>query len=324
MQNMGSMSDSEQLDVVNNLIAAFRADKASLQTLLDVSSLSVESDYWDVIIAPLNILGTIRHALLNDQYPPEYRALINRLYAPHFKALGFAPDTAADNSNPTATARLRQQVITAMAMSARDPAIRGQLAAMAKNYLGENNDSINKEAISPDLVNLALAVTVEDSDTSFARQLLDRGLSSTDTIFRRDVFSALAHTRDIDFGKSLIDAQLLSDRIRSNEAVDLIDWFMANPDYREYTWTWLMNNFDAFLKRYSSFSAEWIVSLGEYFCDEEARDGMQAFYRGVQDKVPGAPRRITEIVETVNQCIAIKAAYSDDWKKAMVARARQD
>ena len=324
MQNLGSMGDSEQLDVVNNLIAAFRANKASLQTLLAISRLSVNSNYWDVIIAPLNILGTLRHALLDDRYTPEFRALIDGLYAPRMRTLGVAPDTVADISNPAATARLRRQVVTAMALSARDTAIRRQLASMIKNYLGKDNDHINKEALSPDLVNPALAVTVEDSDTGFARRLLDRGLDSTDTVFRSDVLSALTHSKDIEYGKSLIDELLLSDRIRSNEATDLIDEFMANPDYREYTWTWLKNNFDAFLKRYSSFSAEWIVSLGGYFCDGVARDRMQAFYLGVQDKVPGAPRKIAETVETVNQCIAMKAAYSEDWTKFMVARDHRD
>lgn len=319
MSHMNSMNANEQLELINNLIAAFRADKAPLRTLLDLFRLSTTSDNWDVIIAPLKELNAIRHSLLNDEYTPEFKSLIDRLYASHFKVLGFTPDTAADKRNPTTTARLRQRIVAAMAGEARDPAIRKHLVELINNYLGKDNDSINRDAISPDLVTQAMTVAVEDSDVNFARQLLDKGLNSTDTIFRRNVLFGLAHAKDIAFGKSIIDELLLSDRIRSNEATRLIAWFMENPDYREYTWDWLKNHLDMFVKRYSSFSAEGVVLLGGYFCDEKSRDGMQAYYHSVQDKIPGAPRRIAETMETVNQCIAMKTAYSDDWAELMLA-----
>ena len=315
MQNLAAMNANEQFELVNNLSAAFQANKASLQTLLDMFRLSTNSDSWDVITAPLDELATIRHSLLNDSYTPEYKALVQSLYTRRFMELGYSPNTAADKSNAAATARLRQRVVTAMAMDARLPAVRRQLVEMVKNYLGKDNNSINREAISPDLVAPALAVAVEDSDITFARRLLERGLKSTDAVFRGDVLFAMARTRYISYGNSLIDELLLSDRIRSNEAPLLIDQFMANPDYRLYTWNWLKKHFAAFIKRYSSFSAEYAVYLGGYFCDAAARDDMQKFYLSVQDSIPGAPRRIAENVETVNQCIALKAAYTDDWNK---------
>lgn len=319
MRNLHSLDANEQYELVNNLIAAFETNKASLQTLLDMFHISTASNNWDVITAPLGELATIRHSLLHDEFTPEYRALIQGLYATRFMELGFSPSTAADKNNAAATARLRQRVVTAMARDARLPAVRRQLIDMIKDYLGEDNNSINREAISPDLVAPALAVAVEDSDVTFDRQLLERGLDSTDAVFRGDILSAIARTRNIRFGKSLIDELLLSDRIRSNEAPLLIDRFMANPDYRQYTWTWLKHHFDAFIKRYSSFSAAGIISLGGYFCDAASRNDMQKFYRSVQDRVPGAPRRIAENVESVNQCIALKAAYADDWNKLMLS-----
>ena len=272
-----------------------------------------------VITAPLGELATIRHSLLDDKFTPEYRSLVQTLYTKRFIELGYSPNTAADKQNAAATARLRQRVVTAMAREARVPAVRRQLVEMIKNYLSKDNNSFNRDAISPDLVATAMAVAVEDSDVTFARQLLERGLNSTDAVFRGDVLSAMARTRNIRFGRSLIDGLLLSDRIRSNEAPLLIDRFMANPSYRQYAWDWLKNHFDAFLKRYSSFSAEGIVYLGGYFCDAASRDEMQKFYHSVQDKVPGAPRRIAENVEAINQCIALKATYANDWNKLILS-----
>ena len=320
MQNLAALDANEQFDLVNNLIAAFQTNKVTIETLLDMFRLSTASDNWDVITAPLGGLATIRHSLLDDKFTPGYRALVQSLYTKRFMELGYTPTTAADKRNAAATARLRQRLVTAMAREAQVPAVRGQLIDMIKSYLGKDNNSINRDAISPNLVAPALAVAVEDSDVDFARQLLERGLSSTDAIFRSDVLAAIARTRNIDFGKSIIDELLLSDRIRSNEAPLLIGRFMANPDYRQYTWAWLKNHFDAFIKRYSSFSAVGIVYLGGYFCDATARDDVQKFYRSVQDQVPGAPRAIAENVESINQCIALKATYSDDWNKLMLSR----
>jgi len=317
MQHLAALNANEQLDLVNNLAAAFEANKASLQTLLDMFRLSITSDNWEVITAPLGELAKIRHALLNDKYTPEYRALVASLYTPHLFELGYTPHTAADKRNATATAQLRLRVVNAMAISARVPAVRRQLVEMIKDYLGKDNDSINRDSISPDLVATAMVVAVEDSDITFTRQLLERGLNSTDAIFRNQVLSSIARTRYIDYGKSLIDELLLSDRIRSNEAPLLINAFLANPDYRQYAWDWLKQHFDGFIKRYSSFSAANIVYLGGYFCDAAARDDMQKFYLSVQDQVPGAPRAIAENVEIVNQCIALKATYADDWNKLM-------
>ena len=60
-----------------------------------------------------------------------------------------------------------------------------------------------------------------------------------------------------------------------------------------------------------------LISNGNVFCDKVSRDAMQSYFVSIQDKIPGAPRKIAETVEKVDQCIALKSSKQQEFKRGL-------
>ena len=312
-----NLNAAEQLSVADNLIAAFKAGSVPPDVLLSALNRIAGSAYWDVASIPADELSTLRHVLLADQYTKEYQSYIATLYRPLFDQLGYWPNTDRDKNNASGSALLRTNVVQASALEARDADVRAQLTNMAKKYLRGADGELNTEAINPNLISLALAVAVEQGNREFVEQLKSRALKSTDAEFRGNALNALTYTTDLELGKQLMNEMLLSKQVRSNEAQQLIWGFINNPLLRDASWSWVKENVNDFVKRYSSFSAAQLVSLGSVFCDNDAKKNMGNFFIGVETKIPGAPRKIKETTEVVEQCIALRERQADAFRIAL-------
>ncbi len=321
-----ALGAGEKISLVHNFQAAFRAGGLQPETLLRAFEVVANDDKWDVVTAPIGDLANLRHILLNDKPTQNYKAFVTALYQPHYQRLGLWPNTEADKRDSIGTALMRQKVVDALALEARDKDVRAQLQAMALAYLGyaQNSgaDELHPQAANADLLPTALAVAVEESDAKFGEQLLSRALQSTDAIFRDNALGALVQSKDKKLSRHLVDELLLAENVRSNEAQRLIYLLMHNPNTQDYTWQWLKNNIDPFLKRFSSFSVNRVVSIAGYFCDPDSRSDVETFYKSVETKIAGAPRALAETLEVIDQCIALRATQTDVFTQALNLRSQ--
>ncbi|MBD1391161.1 M1 family metallopeptidase [Neiella sp. HB171785] len=309
------LSASELISLGDNLFAAYLEGAVSSERLLAGYQVLSASDYWDVAAMPLSQLQRLQHRLLNNQAPTEFTQRVARYYQPHFNTLGFDANTRADLENPNATALLRHSVIDALALTAKDPAIRSALKRRLNDYLGSR--PYNTRALDPNLVGIAMIAAVQDSDETYIWELKELGLTSTNGLLRQQVFTALGQIDDRLLGQLLVEELLLSTEVRSNEAQQLLASFIQNPVLQDFTWQWLKDNLDAMLLRYSSFSIARIVSVAAPFCSTEQRDDMSAFFSANQDKISGAPRQIAETAEIIDQCVALRANKADEFIDAL-------
>ncbi|MCM2680039.1 M1 family metallopeptidase [Echinimonas agarilytica] len=321
---INTLNAAELFSLADNLYASFKAGKVSAQTLLTTYEKLVLTPYWDVASLPAQHMRSLRRTVLNDEATSDYKARIESLYGPLFDQLGFDASTDADMQSPNSTALLRAAVIKALALDAKNPEIRQALKLKLTAYLGDLSSTqaftLNKTAMSADIVGTALLVAVEDGDHAFIMALKDRAIESTDAVFRGDALYAISNIPSLELGDAIIDELLLSEQVRSNEAQALVNSFMANPVLQDATWSWLQSNLDDFLRRYSSFSIARVVSSTNTFCDANMRNDMVAFFTKNEAKISGAPRMVKETEEVINQCIALREAKSDEFKQALKAQ----
>ncbi|GGA91114.1 aminopeptidase [Neiella marina] len=309
------LSAPELISLGDNLFASYLQGAVSSELLLAGYQVLSASEYWDVAAMPLQQLQRLQHRLLADQSPTPFTELVSNYYQPHFDKLGFNADSQADIEHANATSLLRQNVIQALAVTARNQAIREQLKRRLNDYLGSRPYDLT--ALDPNLVGIAMIVAVQDGDETYIWELKELGLESSNALLRQQVFTALANIEDRILGQLLVEELLLAAEVRSNEAQRLLAEFIQNPVLRDFTWHWLKDNLDAMLKRYSSFSVARIVSSASPFCSPEQRDDMQSFFTANQSKIAGAPRKIAETVEIIDQCIALRANKAEEFAAAL-------
>ena len=107
---------------------------------------------------------------------------------------------------------------------------------------------------------------------------------------------------------ALIDRALqrsLSPQLKSQDAALYLVQFFVNPQARERAWTFLTANWPALEPKITIFGGDTTLtrSLGA-FCDAGARDRITAFFAA--HPLPAAARTLTQTVEQINHCIALR------------------
>ncbi len=312
-----NLTAAEQISFADNLTASFKAGQLSAADLISAYKTVVTSNSWDVAIIPANELSAIKQAMGVLSGNNHYQSLLTSLYANSAKTVGYWPNTSADTQKPSNTALLRSSIISTMVLEANDRQTQLELVELTKAYLGESPSKVDPSKINSNIIGTAMIAYVLHSNESEIVKLKERALNSTDAILRENIFNAIAHTTDQRLGEKLMMELLNSELVRSNEAQKLIDAFMKNEQLRETTWNWLKENVDAFLKNYSSFSIARVVTVGQYFCSESKKQDVVNFFTENVEKISGAPRKIKETAEVIEQCIALKKAKSKEFNLAL-------
>lgn len=312
-----NLTAAEQISFADNLMAAFKAGQLSATDLINAYKTVARSKSWDVATIPANELSAIKPAMEILPGNKNYHHLLSDLYAASAKAVGYWPNTNADSKNASNTALLRSSVISTMALEANDKKTQLELVELIKAYLGESSSVVDAGKINSDLIDSAMIAYVLRASENEVVLLKERALNSTNAILRGNIFSAIAQTTHQALGEKLIKELLNSELVRANEAQRLIEDFMANQQLRELTWSWLKENIDGFLKNYSSFSIARVVTVGQHFCSESKKRDVVNFFTENVEKISGAPRKIKETAEVIEQCIALKKAKSKEFNLAL-------
>ena len=320
LDSFEELNGSEKVSFASNVIAGFKANEISANILLKTFSKLVTSKNWDVANIPLNNLRSFKNIFLEGEDNENYRNIVGLLYKKSFNKLGFIANTKEDKLNKVGTALKRKTAISALALDANDLFVQNELLKMLEKYLGDLKIpaiELDTNAIPSDLIPIAMAVAINRENEEYVNLLMKHGLSSTDSIFRGNVLTALTSIKRMKFGVVIMKELMSNEQVRSNESQRLLNGFMSNHVLRDETWSWLQSNLENFLTNYSSFSIARIVSSGQYFCNEINKEKMKKFFTDNQSKISGAPRKILETAEVIDQCIALRKAKTEEFSNAI-------
>ncbi len=305
IRGMDALSEKEILSLADSLEGAVRAGKADLPVYFDAVSAMLANDSVAVAGEPLPFLTyTLRHLTPADRIA-EARTALARLYAPLLDELGLTANSPLDEREPVDAALLRWKVVDFLALEARQPELRAELAERAGAYIGfGGNGEIDPGAIDPDLVATALVVGCQELGAEYYDALLAHLENSSDAILRENILTALSLADDpvlAERTRSLI----LSSILRDNEVDHVLeaqafDTFDSGP-----VWRWLRDNFDAVLSRTPEWRHGKLIELAGSFCDEKRRLEIREYFRPMVDDLSGGPRELDKALEKIELCTAL-------------------
>jgi hypothetical protein len=237
-----ALPNGEALAADDSLWASFRAGRAPAESLIAEAASILGNKDSGASLAPGRHLAGLRvRGLIEGPAVEDYRRLMRRLYAPKLAAIGFDPEAGAHASDPPDLQKQRQQLVDLVAIEGRDPAVRAKLIDAARRYLAGDAKALDQAFRAN-----ALEAYAEDGGLPAAQELVDKGLSSEDALFRDAALGAAAASGHADVANWLLALQ--DKRLRLTERLDIVQGLARTAETRDLAGDWLLANWDGLIK----------------------------------------------------------------------------
>lgn len=193
-------------------------------------------------------------------------------------------------------------VASFMAEVAYDSDTRQAALAKARVFLDNENET---DTVSRSTLDTLLTVAVQDGGQGLVNQLWDRFHDSDNAWFRDLALSALARSRDAEFGEQL-RALGLANRLRSNE-IRRLYLSHAQEDVNVLpTWMWLQEHLDELVTHMPARHVGSLAGIGVRLCEARYAQELDARLRPVLSAVPGGERKLNNALEELALCASAR------------------
>jgi aminopeptidase N len=306
-----ALDAAQALAYADSLDAAFRADAASAAALLDGLAALSRHDAWDVLTEAMDRYEGLVDLGLDEELRAALQQLGRGLFRPVY-------DRLRPGSDP-AVVLLQTSLTRFLALVAYDPDVRSELLAGARRYVGIGADPA-PGALDADLVETALSVGVQEDGQAFFDELLALVRASGDPALRANGIGALARTADPMLTTRLFEA-VSADDFSRGEFMRVLYRQMARPESRAAAWDWIQENYDLVLERSPGVTGgRTAVAFGRYLCSPGTRREYEDLLRRNDARLAGHQRARAQALESIDLCIALRAAKDEQLRVAVAAR----
>jgi alanyl aminopeptidase len=230
-----------------------------------------------------------------DELRAKYEAAMRATFGPGAAKVGLAAKPGDDLDAETA----REELVGAAAWSGREPDLVKQAVELADHW--RDLPEAERDGV------LAIAA---DADAAVFDHLLQDARSERDHHVLRAMFRALGSVRD-PARQARALALLLDPAVDLRESVRVLD--AASTDATRAAASRFVRDHDAeLLRRMPSESADRLAAVVAATCDARQRDDLAAYLAKRFTALPGGRRAVAESVETMDQCIARRAAVEPE------------
>jgi cytosol alanyl aminopeptidase len=302
-----SLSVREKTAYANSLRAAFNRNAAPMQDIIAAAAVLATDPHRSIAMEPLGFVQQARDWLYEDKLRGNVERYADKLYKGVFANLGWSG--AKDEGNDRK--ELRRTVISALAFTARDAAVRAEAKKLGLGFLGAKKDGkIHADAVDPDLAGIVLGVVGEDVDRALWDSVKAQLAKTDDQILRGHLLSVLTSARSADL-VPLIRDLAFDPILRPTEVTAPVWALLGRDETRDATWQWVKANFDRLLAAVPKHHGQTqLISMGGVFCDDAHAADVQSFFSAEKiAKIEGAPRVLASTLEEVRLCAAKRKVH---------------
>lgn len=300
------LTTRERLAVADAVRIGFSRGTAKAADVFGNLAPMASDSFPSVAAAPMGMAQVAREWLFATPLRPNVEAWGRKLYAKAFASLGW---TATKNESAERTF-LRQSVISFLAFTARDPAVRKEGAARGRALIGFGKDNaLHLDAVDTNLAGIALSIAGEEGSAPFFDALLVQLDKSDDTVMRSRILGALASVHEPALSERAL-ALTLDKRLRTNEVLQPLGIQLSMMETKDAAFAWLRANFDAVVARISPGRAGALPYYVRY-CDDAHIGDVESFFTPKIAKLDGGPRNLANSLESMKLCVARRKAQEE-------------
>ncbi len=303
---------AEAQAMADSLNASFQAGRATpAQLIVAARKLAAQQDSYANGTGVGALAGYAGAGFLSDAGKAGFQRLVNAVYGPRLKALGFDPRAGAYAGHDPEETQRRQQAVSYLVRKGGDTALRGQLLTATKAYLGGDHQALDAAWLGS-----GLALVLEEGGLATARDLLDRALASTDPVFRPVALGVIGDSGKDEIGRWILDG-LKDSRLRISERQNLIRGVVASPGTQDLGWAWLKANYEALANSGGGiFFASRLPEMVSGYCSVARAEEIASLLRPKLQGKTGA-LGLERSIERVRSCGVLKEARGAELSAAL-------
>jgi alanyl aminopeptidase len=294
------LSAAERVDFMGNASSLSSAGKLSAGDALKLVQTFAGDPERQVLQSALGLaLQPVQHQV-PENLMPNYRRFLLKNFEARAKEVGWTP-----KPNESDDIRLlRPPLLRLMATYGGDKELASQGTELANKWLNDHT------SVNPNLANSVLSTAAFYGD----KALFDRFLASLkitkDRQERGRIINAMSSFRDPAAITAGYEAVLSGD-VPFIEGVYLLFAGQSFPSTREMAFDFMKAHFDEIMEKRPTgggFDAgAYLPYVGASYCDATSKEKLNSFFEPRVDKITGAKRTLSNVLESIDDCIAQKA-----------------
>ncbi|MGC9998407.1 MAG: M1 family metallopeptidase [Terriglobia bacterium] len=287
----------EKVALVGNLSALTRNGKIPLGRALALAPSLAQDPARQVVAKTMEITTRLQNNLVSKELLPRYRQYLLDIYGGRARDLGWKakPDDSED------ARLLRPTVLDVVANQAEDLQLIAQAKKLALAWLDDH------KAVDPDMVPVVLTTAARHGDRDLFDRMRAAAKQETQENFRRNLLFSLGSFQDPEILKAALPI-VLSDDFDSRESVDMLFAPAQWRQTRDFAYDFVKQNWDRLIAKLPTDFGAFLPYVAEGYCDSQPRQDVENFFSGRSTKYTGGPRILTQVLESIDLCVAYRNA----------------
>lgn len=297
------LSAAERVDFIGNARALAGAGKLSEGDALSLVEVFHSDPERYVVEGALAMALQPRLHLVPEDLKANYQRFIQKNFGARARELGWTPKPG----EPDDVKLLRPTLVPDVATYGGDQELAKEGRALAEKWLQDRN------SVDPNMVAAVLDTAAYYGDKALFEKFLAQYKESKDRQERQRLLRALASFRDPAVIQRAEQAVVAGEiPMVQGGGYLLLGAGQGAADTRQMPFNFLKAHYDEILKeRPTGGGADFggmLPRVGQSYCNAESRDALKDFFEPRVDKLTGAPRTLSQVLESIDVCIAQKQA----------------
>ncbi len=291
----------ERVDLMGNAEALSGAGKLPAADALGLVATFHNDPVRDVVVNAAELALAPHAYLVPENLQPNYQRFLQKNFQARAQKLGWTPKPGESED----ARLLRPQLVRIVATYGGDKALADQARELTEKWF-QNHDSLD-----PNVAGSVLRTSAFYGDKALFDRFLAEFGKTKDKQVRQRLIGAMGGFRD----SAAIQAgmnSMIEGKIPFMEGAFLLFNGQNNASTRKLPFEFLQANWDKVTSMMPSGGGfdfgSVLPQVGASYCDTQSRDDLQAFFKPRVDKFVGAPRALSQVVESIDLCIAQVAA----------------
>ena len=295
------LNPAERVDFMGNAEAMSSGGKLPAGQALGLVEIFHADRERYVVEGALTLALAPRLQLVPPGLTANYQHFLAKNFASRAHEIGWIPKAG----EPDNVRLLRPDLLYDVATYAGDEELAHQASDLTKSWFGNHN------AVDPNVVSSVLRTAAYYGDKALFDKFLDNLQMTHDRLERQRILGALFSFRDPAAIQEGMDS-LLSGKVPFIEGMSLLFAGQGREATRNMAFDFMKNHFaEISTKRPTGggfdAGAEF-PEVGAEFCTTASKQELQGFFAPRIDKFTGGPRQLSQVLESIDLCIARKQA----------------
>ncbi|WP_306440873.1 M1 family metallopeptidase [Corallococcus aberystwythensis] len=297
------LSRAERVVLLSDSLALAQAGLMPAAEALPLLTGVAEDPDRQVLEAGLELMDLVSSRLLTEAQDADRARYVRDTFGPRARKLGFKPRTGESED----LRLLRPRLLELAGNEGHDPKLVAEARTLADQWLKDRN------AVAPDVVGAVLSIAVEHGDAALHTKLMEALRAEKSRYQRQQLLGGLSHVTDPKLVKANLEL-LLDPKQDVRENLWLLMGASRDSRTRDTAVEFVKANFDTLVGTGDKpgLLPEGMGSRLPYmaagYCDAGKRQEFATFFEKRTDKVPGSERVLRQVLEIVDQCVALKEA----------------